>query len=352
MAIRHGVASSSVALVPTITIDPVTNFNQSIATLNATVNPNGYTTSVYFEYKESTTSTWTNGGTVSGITGGSQSVYVNVTGLLGNNLHDVRATATNQIGSSVSGTTTFTTWALQSYERTTSGGVTFTIPTVTPTGGSPVAVSIYDIIMFGGGGGSSDSGGGGSGYVSLASASLSGNRTITTSVGGAGANGSGSAGTSGSSSTITGDISTLTATGGNGSNGTAGASSGNGNSGGSNASYDYTPGDKFGFVNNAYGGGGGATGLGGTATANSSGTYGGGGGSGITISRGGVTVSGGAGGGGGAAALDGGPSGAGSVGSSYGYGTGGTGAVYLGSAAVDPTGGYIRFRYYAASALA
>lgn len=60
MPIHRGSVASSVGPPPIITIGSVTNYNQSIATLNATVNPNGYTGSVLFQYKKSVDSTWLN----------------------------------------------------------------------------------------------------------------------------------------------------------------------------------------------------------------------------------------------------------------------------------------------------
>jgi hypothetical protein len=352
MAIRHGIVASSVALPPSVTIDAVTNFNQNIATFNATVNPNGYTTSVKFQYKKTADSTWTDGETITGLTGGSQSVYSNQTGLNGygdnGGIYDVRALATNSVDTTTSGTASFTTWALQVYERSTSGGTTFTIPTVTPTGGSVVAVSILDIIMFGAGGGASGtggSGGGGGGYQSVSSRSLTGSRSITTSVGLAGSGD----GSNGGNTTITGDITSLTANGGNGSSNstfTAG-SSGNGNAGGVYATYD-PDGSGKGLANTAFGGGGGAGAVGNNGVANASGTFGGNGGAGVSITLGGVTRAGGAGGGGGTSVPQ--PVGTtsdGSRGANNSYGSGANG--HSSSTAQD---GYIRFRYYAASALA
>jgi hypothetical protein len=351
-SLNIGVVASSVGSPPSITIDTVTNFNQNIATFNATVNPNGSTTSVKFQYKKTADSTWTDGATISGLTGGSQSVYSNQTGLNGygdnGGIYDVRALATNSIDTTTSGTASFTTWALQYYERSTSGGTTFTIPTVTPTGGSAVSVSIYDIIMFGGGGGGGFvAGGGGGASQNISSRTITGSRSVTTSVG-AGGNAwtSSSNSTVGSSSTISGDLTTATAAGGGSdtSSSDIAGSSGNGNAGGSNAQYDPDGGGK-GLPNTAYGGGGGAGGVGGNGVANASTTTGGNGGTGVSITSGGVTRAGGAGGGGTALALGGGPAVSGSQGSNNTYGSGGNGGT-------NGQDGYIRFRYYAASALA
>lgn len=354
---RHlGIVASSApqASAPSITINTTTNFNQDRATFNATVNPNGATTTVQFQYKRTVDSTWLNSGSVTNITGTSQSVFFNHSSpsLANGTSYDVRAVATNSAGSATSSSTSFTTWSLQVYERTAVGGVTFTIPTVTPTGGSAITASIYDVIMFGGGGGSEYGGGGGGSFVSADSISLSGSRTITTSVGGGGASGDGFtvAAGAGGSTTISGDIATQTAAGGGGGRSSIGSrtgSSGNGNVGGLNNQFTRPPGGKNDPSWAGYGGGGGSGGAGADGFAGQIGPssyagYGGNGGSGVSISRGNVTVAGGAGGGGQ------GSNGNGSVGSNNSYGSGGS---YNGNFNAGQSG-YIRFRYYAASALA
>lgn len=348
MPVRHGFMAASVGPAPTVSISSVTNYNQQIATLNATVDPNGYTASVKFQYKKTVDSTWLDSGTVSGLTGGSQSVYYNHNNSIAyfeaGTQYDIRAIATNPVGSTTSGTTTFTTWALQSYERTSAGGTTFTIPTVTPTGGSAVTVSIQDIIMFGAGsGGCTEKGGGGGGYYEAASATLTGSRSITTSVAAGGAASSTASYNSPSSNTtISGDISTLTASSASGSSSPSYAAG---------ATVDFDPdGGGKGYPNYAYGGGGGAGGVGGNGTANSSTTVGGTGGIGVSITRGGVTRQGGAGGGGATNINQG--SGSNGVRGTYdSYGSGGNSVAFPGTASAGQDG-YIRFRYYAASALA
>jgi hypothetical protein len=351
---RHlGIVASSApqASAPLITINSVTNFNQDRATLNATVTPNGATTSVKFQISTNN-STWTDVTTITGLTGNSQSTYYNHTGLSNGTLYYIRAIATNSAGESTSSSTSFTTWSLQVYERTTSGGTTFTIPTITPTGGSAVAASVYDVIMFGGGGGNQFGGGGGGGYVSADSVSMTGSRSITTSVGGGGSGGDGfnSTATSGGSTTLSGDLTTQTAAGGVAGNMTIDArtgSSGNGNVGGFNRYYILPPGGKNDPSWAGYGGGGGAGGAGadGFAGPIGGGSYngnGGNGGTGVSITRGGVTVTGGAGGGG---------QGSTNNGSNGSNGTYGSGGGYNGNFNAGQSG-YIRFRYYAASALA
>jgi hypothetical protein len=344
---RHlGIVASSApqASAPSITINSVTNFNQDRATLNATVNPNGATTSVKFQISTNN-STWTDVTTITGLTGNSQSTYHNHTGLSNGTLYYIRAIATNSAGESTSSSTSFTTWSLQVYERTTSGGTTFTIPTITPTGGSAVAVSVYDVIMFGGGaGGTNGAGGGGGAGYEASSVSLTGNRSITTSVGAAGAGGNFGGGSAGGSTTLSGDLTTQTAAGGAlgiglADNSSRAGTSGSGYIGGINQTY--TVGGKNGTTYAGMGGGGGAgaNGSDGYAPTGTSAGYGGNGGAGVSITRGGVTRAGGAGGGGW------GTQGTGSVGANNSYGSGGTDTG-------NGQAGYIRFRYYAASALA
>lgn len=354
MALHLGIVSSGFsALPPTASIGSTNNFNQELATFNATISANGGSTTVVFEY--STASNFSSYTTVtatgSPVTGDNVAVYYNVSGLSTNTTYYVRCRATNAGGQALTGNTSFTTWNIQVYERTTSGGTTFTIPTVTPTGNSAQTVNIYDIIMFGGGGGGYSGGGGGGAYVSQTSAALTGARSITTSVGGGG--GAATTPNNGGNTTISGDITTLTANGGSGNQtNSVGATSGNGYTGGTGAIYNGNVGSSKGIdsTNDGYGGGGGAGGNGGNATANVNGGYGGNGGIGVSITRGGVTIQGGAGGGGGAYATESGGSYAGSVGTYNTYGAGGQGG---GAFAAGGGGtGYIRFRYYAASALA
>jgi hypothetical protein len=353
----------SKASAPTVTISSTTNFNQSIATFNGTVSANGaVTTTIKFQISSDNGTTWndaTGGTTISNTSSQSVSVYYNATGLSEGTVYKVRITATNSVGTSTTTATTgdFTTWSKQLYERTTSGGTTFTIPTVTPTGGSAVAVSIYDIIMFGGGGGGSWGGHGGGGGASQdsASRSLTGSRSITTSVGAGGAggtlNGDGTTNTGGAggNTTISGDITTFTANGGGGADQMAAraASSGNGNLGGLSQTSD--DGDPKTLDNTAYGGGGGAGGAGANGTATVSVSTGGNGGTGVSITRDGVTRAGGAGGGG-AAYVGLSPGTNGSQGTNNTYGSGGNSTTSTAGSAGQA--GYIRFRYYASSALA
>jgi len=191
MPIKRGLAGA-VSLVPDISISPTTNFNQSLATFNAVVNPNGYTTSVKFQYSTNG-STWVDGATISSITGNSQSVFSNHTGLSVGTLYYVRAVATNQIGTSTSSSATFTTWSLKTYTKTTAGDVLVSIPSVTPTGGSAIAPSIYEMLVYGGGGSAAYGGGGGGGYRLSEStqSNTGGTQSVTIRVGAGGAYNSG-----------------------------------------------------------------------------------------------------------------------------------------------------------------
>jgi hypothetical protein len=220
MPIHRGFFGGAVTIVaPTITINAVTNFNQDRATFNATVAPNNATTSVKFQYSTNG-STWTDGATLTGITGGSQAVYSNQTGLAVGTLYYVRAIATNSAGSTTSSSTTFTTWSLKTFLRTTAGDVLVEIPSITPTGGSAIAPSIYEMLAYGGGGSAAYGGGGGGGYRLSAStqSNTGGTQNVTVKVGAGGPYNSGTAmpAPAGESSIVTFGSTSWTAGGGTG----------------------------------------------------------------------------------------------------------------------------------------
>jgi outer membrane protein assembly factor BamB len=91
-----------------VTTNPATNITSSSATLNGTVNPNGLTTSVHFEY-----GTTTNYGSTTpshSYTGNTaQSVSANITGLSTHTTYHFRIVATNSGGTSFGSDRTFTT---------------------------------------------------------------------------------------------------------------------------------------------------------------------------------------------------------------------------------------------------
>ena len=329
-------------LVPTITINTTTNYNQTLATFNATVNPNGGTTSVKFQYKKSADATWNDGQTITGLTGVSQSVYSNQTGLDGYGTaggnYDVRAVATNSAGSATSSTTTFTTWRLIEWTSTSlgsnySGTTSFTVPTVTPTGGSTVIPTIYEVFILGGGQGCWGTGGAGGGYrlVSSRSFSSTSNTTLSLTVGAGGAGG----GTAGGTTQIT--ASNFTSIDAGGGQFTDSRTVGYGDNpayvGGNVASW--TNGGKNDPTYLGYGGGPGISGNGANGEAGNAYGYGGAGGAGGTA----YGYNGGAGGYGyGTTSHYG-------NGSYHGYGSGGYGTAFSGTAG---TSGLIRFRYYGA----
>ena len=340
---RHlGIVASSApqGSAPTITIASTTNYNQSIATFNATVNPNGGSTSVKFQYSTDNSS-WTDGETISGLTGGSQSVYSNKTGLSSNVLYYVRAIATNAFGSNTSSSTSFTTWHLINFANGGAATYNVTIPTVTPTGGSAVIPSLYNILVVGGGSGSNFGGGSGGAYSWLTSRTFNNasNTSITATIGAGG-----SPNASGGSSSITGSsFATVSA---------AGGTVGTYPDGGSipsipsygGAGFDYTDGAKSPTFSQAGGGGAGADGAGGAASSSWPGSYngaayGGNGGNAYYNSTWSVYVGGG--GGGGFNATNGGGSGAGEPYSYWGHGGNCSGPTDAAGIA-----GAIWFQYY------
>jgi hypothetical protein len=250
-------ASSVPKLLPTISISPITNFNENLATLNSVVSSNKYPTTVYFDYSTSpsfsTFTTVTYGSTVNSQNSG---VYHNITGLAVGTLYYVRCRATNAIGTTTSSSASFTTWSLKTFTQTTAGAFSVSIPSVTPTGGSAIAPTIYEMLLYGAGGGANYGGGGGGGYrlASSHTSSSTGTQTISGTIGAGGAAGNGGTGTgtatTGGSTTLTVGSTTWTGGGGtagehpgvnsapNGRGGTVGTGTNGANIGGTNA-YGY-----------------------------------------------------------------------------------------------------------------
>jgi hypothetical protein len=317
-------------LVPTITINTTTNYNQNIATFNATVNPNGGTTSVKFQYSTNSGSTWTDGATISNLTGNSQSVYSNQTGLSVATGYTVRAIATNSAGSTTSSTTTFTTWRLIEWANGTAGTYSITVPTVTPTGGTTVIPSIYDIFIYGGGGGSNyGNGGAGGGYrlVSSRGFTSTSNQTLSLIVGYGGTNAAG-----GTTQIYASNFTSIDA-GGGGINDSAYVGYGDNPAYQSGVGASYSDGGKNSTIYLASSGGGGISGYGGNGSAGpgyGTGGYGGPGGTAYGYP-------------GGAGGRGSGSTGDGAYASNYGYGSGGNGRENSAG-----TAGLIRFLYYGA----
>ncbi len=94
---------------PTVTTTAETGVGQTGATLNGTVNPNGSTTTAYFQYGL-TTSYGSTSGSVGMGSGSSASSYgVTIGGFSCNTLYHYRAAANNSSGTSYGGDQTFTT---------------------------------------------------------------------------------------------------------------------------------------------------------------------------------------------------------------------------------------------------
>jgi hypothetical protein len=344
MAIRHGIVASSVALPPTVTLNAATNFNQELATLNATVDANGSSTTVKFQYSTASNfSTYTEvNAATTPVTGQAVSSYVNITGLAVNTTYYFRCVVSNAAGTVTSSSLSFTTWSLKNYANGTSGTHYFSIPTVTPTGGSAVVPSIYNVFILGGGGGAQiyGAGGAGGGYrlVSSRAFSSTANTQLTLVVGGGGAAGNGTSGASGGTTQITAsNFSSIDAGGGTGGDyntgngGNVGYGDNAGYTGGLYASYLDSTDPKNPILYAGFGGGAGINGGGGNGSAGSGYGYGGAGGTGGSA----YGYNGGAGGGGA------GTSSYGGAGAYYGYGSGG-------HANGSGSSGLIYFQYYGA----
>ncbi len=91
-------ATTPAAISPTATTDPATDVNGNSATLNATVNPSGSETTVYFEW--GTDTTYGNSTTPQSIGSGIDDVSVSadITGLSPNTTYHYRVVATNAAG--------------------------------------------------------------------------------------------------------------------------------------------------------------------------------------------------------------------------------------------------------------
>ncbi|RJQ49682.1 MAG: DUF2341 domain-containing protein [Nitrospiraceae bacterium] len=94
---------------PTAVTNTATNISGSTATINSTVNPNGYTTTAYFQW--GTTTSYGNTTTTQAIGSGTNSVSVtaNLTGLSSNTTYHYRVVATNPYGTSNGDDVSFTT---------------------------------------------------------------------------------------------------------------------------------------------------------------------------------------------------------------------------------------------------
>ena len=300
------------------------------ATFNGTVNPNGLTATVTFEYG---TSTGVYGSSVSaGTVSSSSSVNATVSSLTPGTYY-FRVKAENAAGISYGSEQTVTVTAKSA---TASSEQSFTPPTVG---------TLYELVCAGGGGGTYGGSGGGGGAVAYYS-SVAAPASVTFSVGGGG-----SANNPGGTSTIS--FPGVSMSGGGGGVGYfSGAdyagSSGVASGGTSNYPSSAYPGGAYGYIGDSdvgYGGGGGAGGNGGgSQTYNSASqiyAYGGNGGPAVTVN--GNTFGAGGGGYGDDYSYPGpGPSIGNTPASDY-----GRGAFRNQSYVETPgTGGLVRFKYY------
>jgi hypothetical protein len=263
MPIRKGTFASNISSAsPTVVLSAATNFNESRATLNATVTGNLYSTTVRFQYN--TTNNFSSFTEVNAATtpiiGQNISSYVNITGLSANTTYYFRCVVSNDMGTTISSTLSFATWSLKTYANGTAGSYSLTIPTITPTGGSTVIPTVYNMFIFGGGGGSNWAGGGGGGYRLLSSRAFTStaNNVLSLDIGGGGSgNTTGNAtGAGGTTSISASNFTTLSAGGGEGGN-----PNGNGGNVGFGDNPAYSGGAYFNdtskFGSQYYGGGGG-----------------------------------------------------------------------------------------------
>lgn len=95
---------------PMATTGAATNITSNSATLNGTVNPNGLSTTVHFEYTASPASGWISTGTANAGSGTTASSWqANISALAPNTLYYFRIVAQNSAGTTVGDTLTFTT---------------------------------------------------------------------------------------------------------------------------------------------------------------------------------------------------------------------------------------------------
>ena len=100
------------ALTPTVTTDTATSVTIDGATLNGTVNPNGASTTYYFEYGITTSYGSTTTVTEAGSGTSAVSVNASISGLELNTTYHFRLVATNSVGTTNGSDQTFTTNAL------------------------------------------------------------------------------------------------------------------------------------------------------------------------------------------------------------------------------------------------
>ena len=173
---------------PTVTTGPATSITSNSATLNGTVNPNGASTTVIFEYGTTTSYGSTATATQSPLAGtGSQNVSASLTGLNPSTTYHFRVKATNSAGAIYGDDQTFTTSAPPVTAPTVTTGSATSVTassatlsgTVNPNGSSTTYYFEYGTTTSYGSTTSSENAGSGSSDIS-ATANVSGLSANTT----------------------------------------------------------------------------------------------------------------------------------------------------------------------------
>jgi hypothetical protein len=107
---------------PTATTNSATSVSSSLATLNGTVNPNGTSTTAYFQYGTTTSYGSTTSSQSIGSGTSNVSVTANLSGLSSGTTYHYRVVATNSAGTSYGSDITFTTSSASISGQVTSGG--------------------------------------------------------------------------------------------------------------------------------------------------------------------------------------------------------------------------------------
>jgi hypothetical protein len=118
---------------PSVTTKAASSVRDTTATLNASVNPNGVATTVYFEYGTSTSYGSKSPSRTIGSGHTAQNVAVGISGLAVNTVYHVRVVASNAIGTNSGNDETFTTTGRPVVRIGSPSGVTSNAATLTGT---------------------------------------------------------------------------------------------------------------------------------------------------------------------------------------------------------------------------
>ena len=129
--------ATTAALAPTTTTGSASAITSTTATLGASVNPNGATTTVYFLYGTSSTLTGATQTTSQSLPSGTTATAItaNLTGLTANTKYYFQAVATNATGTTDGAIASFTTTAAALPPITTTGTASAITPTTASLGG-------------------------------------------------------------------------------------------------------------------------------------------------------------------------------------------------------------------------